>query len=89
MEITLAPEVEQFIQAQIQSGRYSSAIEVILAGLQLLRDQEQIYKGRFEELRQEISIGLAESEAGEVIDADIVFQSLQAKLQQRRAEANE
>jgi antitoxin ParD1/3/4 len=88
MEIALAPELEQFIQEQIQSGRYSSASEVIFAGLQLLKDQ-QIYKGRFEELRQEVSIGLAASEAGEVIDAEIVFQNLQAKLQQRRAEANE
>lgn len=50
--------------------------------------RSQIHKGRFEELRQEISIGLAEAEAGEVIDAEIVFQNLQAKLQQRRAEAN-
>ena len=81
MEIALAPELEQFIQEQIQSGRYSSASEVIFAGLQLLKDQ-QIYKGRFEELRQEVSIGLAASEAGEVIDAEIVFQNLQAKLQQ-------
>ena len=88
MEIALASELEQFIQEQIQSGRYSSASEVIFAGLQLLKDQ-QIYKGRFEELRQEVSIGLAASEAGEVIDAEIVFQNLQAKLQQRRAEANE
>lgn len=88
MEIAFASEFEQFIREQIQSGRYASATEVIFAGLQLLREGEQTYKGRFEELRQEISIGLAEAEAGEVIDAEIVFQNLQAKLQQRRAEAN-
>lgn len=89
MEIAFAPEIEQFIREQIQNGRYASPSEVIFAGLQLLKEREQTYKGRFEELQRDVAIGLEASERGEVVDADVVFQSLQAKLQQRRDQAEQ
>jgi antitoxin ParD1/3/4 len=86
--ITFTPEIEQFIHQQIESGRYTSANEVILAGVQLLEERERIYKGRFEELKQEIDIGITASERGEVIDQATVFQALQDRLQSRRDQAN-
>lgn len=36
MEITLTPDLEQFIQDAIATGRYQTASEVICAGLRLL-----------------------------------------------------
>ncbi|MBL1178742.1 hypothetical protein [Pantanalinema sp. GBBB05] len=43
---------------------------------------EQVYQGRFEQLRQEIAIGIQASEQGEVVDATTVSAQLQEKLQQ-------
>jgi antitoxin ParD1/3/4 len=83
MNIALNSEIEQFINSQIESGKYPSAEEVILAGIRLLEERERIYQGRFEELKKEIAIGVAASERGEVVDGDIVFSHLQQKRQQR------
>jgi len=84
MNVSLTPELEQFIQSQIESGKYASTDEVILAALRAFEERERIYKGRFEELRQEIMVGVEASELGEVVDGEIVFSQLQQKLQQLR-----
>ncbi|MCJ8280981.1 MAG: hypothetical protein MJK14_14140 [Rivularia sp. ALOHA_DT_140] len=57
---------------------------MIVAGIKLLEERELIYKGRFEELRWEIMIGVEASERGEVIDGETVLHQLEQKLQQRR-----
>jgi antitoxin ParD1/3/4 len=84
MNISFTPELEQFIQSQVESGKYASTEEVIFAGIKLLEERESIYQGRFEELQREIMIGVEASERGEVIDGETVFYKLQQKLQQRR-----
>jgi antitoxin ParD1/3/4 len=82
--ITFTPEIETLIQMQLQSGRYTTQEEVVLAGLQLLEHRDSIYQGRFEELRQEVLIGVEEADRGELVDGDVVFQQLRDRLEQRR-----
>ena len=36
MNVVLTPELEQYVQIQIESGRYSSPEEVVVAGVRLL-----------------------------------------------------
>ena len=45
MQIVLPPELEELVQRQLTSGKYQTAIEVILAGVKLLEQQEDIYQG--------------------------------------------
>ncbi len=40
MNISLTPELEQFVQSTVKNGRYSSASEVIGAALILLKERE-------------------------------------------------
>jgi len=40
MNISMAPEFEQFVDAKVNSGDYSSASEVIRAGLRLLKERD-------------------------------------------------
>ena len=40
MNISLTPELEQFVQSIVKNGRYSSASEVVLAALRLLKARE-------------------------------------------------
>ncbi|MBK1990388.1 hypothetical protein A0J48_023170 [Sphaerospermopsis aphanizomenoides BCCUSP55] len=50
---------------------------------------ELLYKGKFQELQQEIQIGIAAANRGEFVDAEEVFQSLRNKLQAKRAQAGQ
>lgn len=84
MSISLTPELEEFIQNQIASGKYSSTEEVIIAGIKLLEERERIYKGRFEELKREIMVGVEASERGEVIDGREVIEKLRQRNQSMR-----
>ena len=40
MNISLTPELEQFVQSTVKNGKSSSASEVRLAALQVLKEQE-------------------------------------------------
>jgi antitoxin ParD1/3/4 len=84
MDIILQPELAQFIQEKITSGQYESVNEAVNAGLKLLMEQELIYQGRFDQLRQEIVVGIEAFSRGEVIDSETVFDSIRQKLEQRR-----
>lgn len=82
MNVSLTPELERFIQSQLESGKFTSVDEVIVAGIKLLEERERIYKGRFEELKREIMIGIEASEHGEVVDGEIVFAELEEDIRE-------
>lgn len=87
MDITLQPELEQFVREKITSGQYQSVNEAVNAELKILMERELIYQGRFDQLRQEIMVGVEASERGEVVDSETVFNSIRQKLEQRRHQA--
>ncbi|MEM6751698.1 MAG: hypothetical protein AAF630_01730 [Cyanobacteria bacterium P01_C01_bin.38] len=62
----------------------STAGLMIIAGIKLLEEREKIYKGRFEELKREIIVGVEASERGEVIDGEVVFRQLKQRNQAMR-----
>ncbi|MCC5666770.1 type II toxin-antitoxin system ParD family antitoxin [Nostoc sp. CHAB 5784] len=84
MNISLTTELEQFIQSQVASGKYTSNEEVILAGIRLLEERERIYKGRFEELQREIMIGVEQLDRQERLDGREVIEQLRQKNQALR-----
>ena len=63
MNISLTHDLEQFITTKLKSGRYTSASEVIRAGLRLLVERDQLYQIRLEELRKDIQKGIDSGEA--------------------------
>lgn len=50
---------------------------------------EDIYRGRFKELQQEVQIGIEAADRGDVIDADVMFQRLREKLRQQQAQVGQ
>jgi antitoxin ParD1/3/4 len=73
---SLGPHFEDFVQAQLSSGRYKNASEVLRDALRLMEERER----RFATLDAAIARGLADIEAGRVHDADDVFNELEAEL---------
>jgi antitoxin ParD1/3/4 len=89
MKITLKPEQQKFIEAQITSGRYPSAEEVIAAALELLADNSEpkesnSYQKWVEETRPKVSTAIAQLDRGEGIDGEIVIARLQEKFRKMR-----
>jgi putative addiction module CopG family antidote len=87
MNLPLPPDLQQFADRQIASGKYTSLDEMMLAGLRVLAEQEQIYQGRFEELRSEVLLGVLEAERGELLDATSEIEAIRQRLRQRHSES--
>lgn len=79
MNVSLTPELEQYIQEKVSSGLYYSASEVVREGLRLLKEREQLQQIRLQELRQDVQVGL-DSGAATPID----MQAIKVKARQRR-----
>ena len=67
---------EDFIKQQIESGRYSSASEVIRNALRLLEEREELRENQIRILCGRIQEG---KESGPGIPANQVFDRLEAK----------
>jgi antitoxin ParD1/3/4 len=64
MNVSLTPELEQYVSRKVKSGDYHSASEVIRDGLRLLKERDAVHKARIAELRREIAIGAAQADKG-------------------------
>jgi antitoxin ParD1/3/4 len=84
MNIELKPEHEQFIQAQIASGKFTNADEVIDVAFHLLEKLNSEYVQWVEETRQKIDVAIAEIERGEVLDGETVVMQILEKFQKAR-----
>jgi len=73
------------IAQQIKTGKYQDDLVVIEEGLRLLAERDRIYRGRFEELKREVMIGVEELRRQEGINAEEVFSELEEDLQQIEA----
>ena len=62
--VSLGDHFTSFIDEQVESGRYSSASDVIRAGLRLLEDEKQ----KLEWLRARIAEGMEDIEQGRILE---------------------
>ena len=85
MNVSLTPELEQFVQNKVESGMYYSASEVIREGLRMLQEKEMLKQIKIEELRKEIQKGIEQADRGELVDGEEVFENIRAKSRTRRS----
>ena len=81
MNIALKPEQEQFIQSQIDLGRFKSADEAVCQAFKLLENQEREYQSWIEDTRQKVEVAVAELDRGEAVELDLVLDRLHQKFQ--------
>ncbi len=65
--INLTPELDEFVDAKLQSGRYANASEVVRAGLRALEEDEREDQAKLEALRSALQAG---EESG-IADGDV------------------
>lgn len=85
LNVSLTPELEQFVQQRVASGRYQTASEVVREGLRLLEERERDRAAALAELKAKLQRGAAQAERGEVVDPDVVLKKIKKLAQQRRA----
>ena len=72
MNVSLTDELEQFVQAQVKSGMYYSASEVIRDGLRLLFEKDNVKSEQLDILREEVAKGFKQLAASEVSDRGVM-----------------
>ena len=83
MNVSLTAELEEFISRKVESGRYTSASEVVREALRLLEERDQLQALKREELRAEIRAGL-ESGPSTVWNAEAAKSDVQSRLGRTR-----
>ena len=78
--VSLPPDLEQFVETSVASGRYASSADLIGDAVRLLREQDQSTHLSFPDARAKIAVGLEQAQRGELLDGDEVFRELEAEL---------
>ena len=64
MNVSLTPELEEFIEHKVASGLYGSSSEVVRDALRLLEERDRLLDARLEDLRGEVQKGLTQLKEG-------------------------
>ena len=70
MNVSLTEELEKLVQRKVESGRYTSASEVVRAGLRLLEQEDELRETRLAAVRAEVRAGIDQAERGELVDGE-------------------
>lgn len=83
MQLALPPEMEAFVQTQLRNGKYRNLLDLVLAAIKLLQQQDDIYEGRLLELQREAIVGLEASQQGRVVDGPTAMAQIRFDLHDR------
>jgi antitoxin ParD1/3/4 len=83
---SIGKHFEEFIASLIESGRYSTASEIIRDGLRLIEEREQSREAKLEWLRAEIQKGL-DSGPSQEFDPKTLAEDVKARGRRRLAAA--
>ncbi|WP_345817693.1 type II toxin-antitoxin system ParD family antitoxin (plasmid) [Paraburkholderia sp. PREW-6R] len=73
----LGNQLERYVAQLVESGRYGSKSEVLREGVRLIQDRE----AQLAALDAAVAQSVAQSEAGQGVDAEAAFDRLEAKYQ--------
>ncbi len=89
MNVSLTRELEDLIQERVQSGRYTSASEVVREALRLLADRDELRQLRLEGVRAQVAAGLESLDRGEALPGEAVFDDIPGEPSARNEDAGE
>ncbi len=84
MNVSLTPELENFVQTKVKNGRYNSASEVVREALRLLEDHEKARAAQLEEFQSGLDRRLASLDRGKGVEGKEVFSQIRRKSKERR-----
>ncbi len=83
MNVSLTPELDRFVADKVESGRYTSASEVVREALRLLEEEDRVRAARLGVFNRELKRRLASLDRGEFVEPEVVWAELERKARQR------
>jgi antitoxin ParD1/3/4 len=91
MNVSLTPELEKFVQKEVESGLYQTASEVIRAGLRRLKEDQELRLSKapvtLEELEAQLLQSVERLDRGEGVDSKEALRRLRNRIKQTRSRA--
>src|SRR5450759_5038968 len=84
MNVSLTTELEKFVSAKVESGRYNSASEVVREALRLLEGHDQARSVQLAGFNQELGRRLDTLDRGQHVSPADARAGLKRKIEQRR-----
>jgi antitoxin ParD1/3/4 len=71
MNVSLTPQLEDYIKQKLNGGMYTSVSEVVREALRLLEQRDAVQALKMQALREDIGQGLASLDNGDGVPLDI------------------
>jgi antitoxin ParD1/3/4 len=84
MNVSLTPELEKFVSTKVESGRYTSASEVVRDALRLLEERDQVKATQLADFNQELGRRLDSLDRGQHVAPADARAKLRRKSESRR-----
>ena len=84
MNVSLTTELEKFVSAKVESGRYNSASEVVREALRLLEEHDHARAIQLAGFNQELASRLDTLDGGQHVSSADARARLRGKSEQRR-----
>jgi antitoxin ParD1/3/4 len=84
MNVSLTPELNQFVANKVESGRYNSASEVVREALRLLEEHDRARGAQIAAFNLEIGARLASLDNGIKINPQAAHKRIEEKSRARR-----
>jgi antitoxin ParD1/3/4 len=84
MNVSLTPELNKFVTGKVESGRYTSASEVVREALRLLEEHDRARTAQIAAFNHELSARLTSLDSGEFVEPTAARQRIERKSHQRR-----
>jgi antitoxin ParD1/3/4 len=84
MNVSLTAELEKFVSAKVDSGRYNSASEVVREALRLLEEHDQARSAQLAGFNQELGRRLETLDRSQHVSPSEARARLKRKSEQRR-----
>jgi antitoxin ParD1/3/4 len=87
VNVSLTPALDKFVAAKVESGRYTSASEVVREALRLLEEHERTRAAQLATFNRELGSRLASLDRGETVEPAAARTRLRQKSRERRKRA--
>jgi antitoxin ParD1/3/4 len=84
MNVSLTPELEKFVSAKVETGRYNSASEVVREALRMLEEHDKTKAIQLTEFNDELGRRLAALDSGRFITGKELRERLEKKFEERK-----